>query len=213
MSAPVLWSFRRCPYAMRARLAIASSGIEVELREVVLRDKPESFLQTSPSATVPCLKTSVHLHDESFDIMLWALEQNDPEDWLKMPDAGMELIQTCDGAFKSALDRYKYSVRYDNVDTEGEREKAAQFIRILDEQLGQSDWLFGSQTRLADMAILPFVRQYAHVDLEWFSVQPWVQVIAWLEAFKASPRFSDIMRKYTRWQPDQDPVVFPEVAE
>lgn len=213
MSAPILWSFRRCPYAMRARLAIASSGVEVDLREIVLRNKPDAFLETSPSETVPCLKSGDHVIDESFDIMLWALGQNDPENWLEMPDAGRDLIETCDEPFKSALDRYKYSVRYDDVDAKAEREKAAQFIRTLDEQLGEYDWLYGKQPTLADMAILPFVRQYAHVDLEWFTAQSWTRVNAWLEAFKASPRFSGIMRKYAPWQPDQGPVIFPEVAE
>ncbi|WP_120499930.1 glutathione S-transferase [Roseovarius sp. EL26] len=209
MSIPVLWSFRRCPYAMRARLAIASSDIEVVLREIVLRNKPKAFLATSPSATVPCLQVDDQVIDESFDIMLWALKQNDPEGWLAMPDEGMALISDCDGAFKTALDRYKYSVRYDNVDAQSEREKAAQFVRILNDRLLQSNYLMDAKPTLADMAILPFVRQYAHVDLDWFSAQSWASAKEWLEKFKTSQRFTGIMRKYTPWQPDQAPVSFP----
>ena len=100
---PILWSFRRCPYAMRARLALAVSGQQVELREVLLRDKAEEFLQTSPSATIPCLKTADTVIDESLDIMLWALGRNDPEGWLQMPQEGMELITLFDGPFKTCL--------------------------------------------------------------------------------------------------------------
>jgi glutathione S-transferase len=194
---------------MRARLAIASSGIQVELREVVLRNKPEVFLETSPSGTVPCLKAESQIIDESFDIMIWALSQNDPEHWLSMAEEENTLITECDSSFKSALDRYKYSVRYENVDAYTERENAAQFIHALNARLRHSTYLLGDLPTLADMAILPFIRQYAHVNLEWFSAQPWVQVSDWLEAFKTSERFTEIMRKYPAWYPDQAPVTFP----
>ncbi|MBU2487130.1 MAG: glutathione S-transferase N-terminal domain-containing protein, partial [Alphaproteobacteria bacterium] len=109
---PVLYSFRRCPYAMRARLAVASAGVEVELREILLRDKPAAFLAASPSATVPCLVTDSGVIDESLDVMLWALTQNDPEGWLQMPEAGHDWITRADGPFKQALDRTKYANRY-----------------------------------------------------------------------------------------------------
>ena len=116
MTRPILWSFRRCPYAMRARLAIAASGQAVELREIVLRDKPADFLNASPSATVPCLQHNGRVLDESFDIMLWALEQDDPEGWLDMPKEGLDLVGTNDGSFKRDLDHYKYAVRYPDSD-------------------------------------------------------------------------------------------------
>ena len=210
MALPVLWSFRRCPYAMRARLAIVSAGVHVELREVVLRDKPVEFLQTSPSATVPCLNTGSQVIDESFDIMIWALKANDPEHWLDMPEQGFGLIEANDGWFKHALDRYKYASRHKDVDAEAEREIAAGFICELDALLADRAWLFGALPSLADMAVLPFVRQYAHVDLVWFNRQPWRHVIRWLDAFKASNRFTAIMTKYPQWRAPDQRVLFPD---
>jgi glutathione S-transferase len=206
---PILWSFRRCPYAMRARLAVASADVKVQLREVVLRDKPDEFLAASPSATVPCLQNGAQIIDESFDIMLWALRKSDPEGWLDMPEAGLALIADCDGAFKTALDRYKYSSRHGDVEIDAERRKAGVFLHRLEAQLAGNDWLYGDAPRLADMAILPFVRQFAHVDLAWFTAQPWPNVIGWLEAFKASGRFTAIMTRYPQWQAGDAPVIFP----
>ena len=209
MSLPILWSFRRCPYAMRARLALASSGVETQLREVVLRDKPDEFLATSPSATVPCLNTGSEVIDESLDIMIWALEQYDPEGWLDMPFEGHDLIALCDGPFKTALDHYKYPSRHEGIDAQAQRDAAAAFLSKLDALLGDKSFLFGDTPKLADMAILPFVRQFAHVDLTWFDAQPWPQATRWLEAFKSSDRFAAIMSKYPQWQPDTAPVLFP----
>ena len=206
---PVLWSFRRCPYAMRARLAVARADVQVHLREVWLRDKPPAFLAASPTATVPCLQVGGRVIDESFDIMLWALRRNDPEGWLDMPDSGRALIETCDGPFKTALDRYKYSARHGDVDIAAERQNAGAFLKQLEGMLSGHDWLYGDQPRLADMAILPFVRQFAHVDLAWFNAQKWPHVIRWLEAFKASGRFTAIMAKYPQWQAGDAPVIFP----
>lgn len=209
MSLPILWSFRRCPYAMRARLGLAAAGVQVELREVVLRDKPQAFLDTSPSATVPCLQDGTSVIDESFDIMLWALRRNDPEGWLDMPGMGFDLITDCDGPFKTALDRYKYASRHSDVDIAEEQHKAGLFLHKLDRMLANQAFLFGDRATLADMAILPFVRQFAHVDLAWFTAQPWPNVIRWLEAFKSSDRFQGIMTKYSRWQPGDVPLYFP----
>lgn len=211
MSRPILYSFRRCPYAMRARLAIASSGVQVDLREVLLRDKPEAFLEASPSATVPCLKLGDRVIDESLDIMVWSLDQSDPEGWLLMPEDGHGLIDEADGPFKSALDRYKYPSRYDAEEGEGARDRAADFIHVLDDTLGDGSWLFGDAPTLADMAILPFVRQYAHVDLDWFAGQSWTAAQAWLERFKTSARFAAIMAKYPQWHPEDPSQRFPEL--
>ncbi len=206
---PVLWSFRRCPYAIRARLGIASAGITVELREVVLRDKPQAFLLTSPSNTVPCLDTGDIVIDESFDIMLWALRHNDPEDWLVMPDEGFDLVRQNDSSFKQALDRYKYAIRHVDVDVDAEKQKAGLFLANLDDRLAGQSFLFGDTAKLADMAILPFVRQFSHVDLDWFNEQSWENVQRWLEAFKSSDRFQRVMAKYTQWSETADPVIFP----
>ncbi|MEM9851243.1 MAG: glutathione S-transferase [Pseudomonadota bacterium] len=205
---PVLWSFRRCPYAMRARLALRSATIQVELREILLRDKPKAFLDTSPSGTVPCLKAGDRVIDESLDIMVWALTQNDPDGWLSMPDAGWDLIKDNDGPFKAALDHTKYATRYPDLDPVAERARAAEFLSRLHDNLAQHPWIFGDRPSLADYAILPFVRQFAFVDRAWFDAQPWPSVTAWLDRFLESPDFAAIMVKYPSWQGGQPPVWF-----
>lgn len=131
---PILYSFRRCPYAMRGRMAIAVSGTPVRLREILLRDKPEEMLEASPKGTVPVVVTGDQVIDESLDVMRWALEQNDPEGWLETEDkAG--LIEECDGPFKHHLDRYKYSTRYEGADAEEHRSEGFRFLQKLEAQL------------------------------------------------------------------------------
>ncbi|WP_317056860.1 glutathione S-transferase [Roseovarius rhodophyticola] len=211
MPLPVFWSFRRCPYAMRARLALCVAEQQVELREILLRDKPQAFRAASPSATVPCLETGDEVIDESLDIMRWALAQNDPQGWLDMPEEGEALIQLCDGPFKTALDRYKYATRFPDHDPITERAMASAFLQDLEARLTESEALFGRTRTLADMAILPFVRQFAHVDLVWFQSQPWPNVISWLEGFKASELFGKAMHKFPVWDMQADPVAFPSI--
>ncbi|MEM5472875.1 glutathione S-transferase [Hoeflea sp. AS60] len=203
---PVLYSFRRCPYAMRARLAMSSAGLEVELREVVLRDKPEAFLKASPSGTVPCLVGEGFVIDESLDVMIWALRENDPDNWLNMPEAGHDWIARTDGPFKQALDRTKYPNRYPDVDPDGQRDIAAVFLSDLNSTIGE--WIFDHPT-LSDFAILPFVRQFAFIDKDWFDAQPWPSLQGWLERFLASERFDQIMKKYPQWHDGDPPVCFP----
>ena len=209
MMTPILWTFRRCPYAMRARLAIASSGIRVELREIVLRNKPEGFLVASASATVPCLETADGIFDESLEIMQWALDQSDPEGWLQAPE--LDLIAEADGPFKAALDRYKYPNRFEGVDRLSERAKGEAFLADLEFRLGQG-WLTADAPRLPDMAILPFVRQFAHVDMTWFDTLPLPRVQSWLSDFKASARFAAIMEKYQPWSSEDTVIHFPDAA-
>ena len=207
MSLPILYSFRRCPYAMRARLAIHSAGIQCELREILLRDKAPEFLDTSPKGTVPVVVADTVI-EESHDVMIWALQQNDPEGWLDMPDAGYALLDTVIGPFKTALDRYKYQNRHGS-DIEEERSKASFLLSELNTQLGGKPYLFGDTPTLADMGILPFVRQFANTDRAWFDAQPWPNLIRWLDAFLVSDRFAAIMGKYPKWQ-NGDPVTpFP----
>lgn len=206
MSAAVLWSFRRCPYAIRARLAIQSSGVRVELREILLRDKPPAFLVASPSGTVPCLVTPEGVIDESLDIMAWALGQRDPEGWLDMPPEGMDWIARCDGPFKHALDRVKYASRYPDEDRAAHLATACAMLGDLDAQLG--DWLY-DRPRLADMAMLPFIRQFAFIDKPWFDAQPWPRVHDWLARFLASEAFATVMPKFPRWQAGQAGYCFP----
>lgn len=212
MRPPVLWSFRRCPYAMRARLAIASAGIDCELREVALRDKPEAFLAAASDGTVPALDTGSGMITESLDIMRWALEQTDPEGWLTLPPEAADLISTADGPFKLALDHTKYASRYPDADPKKSREEASRFLRVLNEMLDGRDWLHGSLPRFTDMAALPFVRQFANIDRHWFDAQPWPGLIRWLDAFLASDRFARIMLKYPQWHPGEDPISFPPAS-
>lgn len=210
---PILYSFRRCPYAMRARLATLASGQEVELREIVLRDKAPDFLAASPSATVPCLVLEEgRVLDESLDIMLWALGQDDPDRWMS-PEAGnlddmLTLVSEIDGPFKTHLDRYKYDTRYADADRETERTLASGHLVRLDGMLAETGWLFGSRPSLADFAILPFVRQFANTDRTWFDAEDWPHLTKWLERFEKSDRFAAIMPKYAMWQAGDEPLVF-----
>lgn len=203
---PILYSFRRCPYAIRARLALAASGVQVDLREILLRDKPAAFLAASPSGTVPCLVTDGGVIDESLDIMLWALRQNDPEGWLDMPDAGHDWIALNDGPFKHALDRVKYASRYPGTDRDAQLADATAHLAALSDALG--DWLFDYPT-LADHAMLPFIRQFAFIDKTWFDAQPWPRLQAWLARFLSSDRFDAVMAKQPIWVEGDAPHPFP----
>lgn len=204
---PVLYSFRRCPYAMRARMALGVASVTVELREVVLRDKPAAFLEASPSKTVPCLVLPDRVLDESFDIMVWALGQQDPEGWLDMPEDGFRWVERADGPFKDALDRTKYANRYPGVNADAQRDIASDFLEELDQQIDQ--WIFAKAT-LADFAILPFVRQFAFIDKDWFDAQPWPNLQAWLVRFIKSSAFESMMHKYSQWHEGDAPVYFPD---
>ncbi|MEJ8562307.1 glutathione S-transferase [Yoonia sp. GPGPB17] len=206
---PILWTFRRCPYAMRARLAIQSSGQHVILQEILLRNKPAPFLAASPKGTVPVVQDGNRVIEESRDVMLWALGRNDPEGWLDMPDAGHSLIDTCDGPFKSALDHTKYAVRFPDRDEADERAKAMVFLTDLNDRLTEKPFLMGPRRTLADMAILPFVRQFANTDRAWFDAQGLRPLTRWLDDFLASDRFRGIMTKHPPWQYGQDQVLFP----
>jgi glutathione S-transferase len=209
---PVLYSFRRCPYAMRARLALHASGIAVEHREVVLKDKPAHMLALSPKGTVPVLwlpdaqgTMGGQVLDQSLDIMLWALHQHDPLDWLPVSDAGLAdalaLIAHNDGPFKRQLDRYKYPNRSGLETGAADRDEAALWLHTLDARLRAQAFLAGEQFGLADAAVAPFVRQYAHTDPGWFAAQAWPALLAWLAAFEGSALFDAIMHKHAPWQP------------
>ena len=204
---PVLYSFRRCPYAIRARLAIYSAGIELEIREVLLRDKAPKFLEVSKSKTVPCLQTNDYILDESLEIMIWALNINDPKNWLRETDKSLELIATCDGPFKNALDRTKYPNRYPDESAVENRVLASHFLDFIENQLNPC--LFGENFNLADIAILPFVRQFAHIDFDWFLSQPWPKTAEWLENFKTSEMFNSVMKKYPKWKENDPVTLFP----
>lgn len=211
---PVLYSFRRCPYAMRARLALWVSAQVCELREVVLAHKPAALLAASPKATVPVLITAQgQVLDESLAIMLWALRQHDPLNWLgdeaQLTQVSLPWIGRCDTEFKPHLDRYKYPNRYALPSGDAHRAQGAVFLNDLNLALGQQAGLSGPHPGLADMAIAPFVRQFAHTDAPWFAAQPWPALQAWLAAFEASALFSSVMEKYPPWAPGQATAYFP----
>ncbi|UST72232.1 glutathione S-transferase [Pseudomonas siliginis] len=195
-----LYSFRRCPYAMRARMALRYAGVPVEIVEVSLKDKPAQMLALSPKGTVPVLNADGVVIDESLQIMCWALAQNDPDDWLLAGDSfaalWMEkLIEGNDQIFKSALNRYKYAERYPEQPMEAYRAEGALFLQKLDELLEGREYLLAYHPSLADIALLPFVRQFAHVDREWFAQTPYVRLQVWLQRFLESDLFTSIMKK------------------
>ena len=211
---PVLYSFRRCPYAMRARLAIAASGQRCELREVILRNKPAEMLAASPKGTVPVLiRSDGRVLEESLDIMRWALERSDPQTWLSPPSGSLEdmlaLVARCDGDFKYHLDRYKYASRYEGTDAQAHRDQAAAFLFELEKRLQTTSHLFGDRPVLADMAIAPFVRQFSIADPAWFAAQPWPRLRAWLDGLFKTELFERVMRKYPEWRSGQAAALFP----
>lgn len=205
---PVLYSFRRCPYAMRARLAVASSGVEVELREILLRDKAAAFLEASPKGTVPVL-VGEDVIEESIEVMDWALAQSDPEGLLYGGTAVRELVERCEVEFKGHLDRFKYAVRYEGVDPGEERKLASVYLRELDGLLVERKYLFGDRIGFADIGIAPFVRQFANTDRAWFDAQDWVHLRGWLDRFVQSDRFANIMTKYPKWEAGDAVTLFP----
>lgn len=199
---PILYSFRRCPYAMRARLALAASETEVEHREVLLRDKPTEMLAASPKGTVPILVLpDGQVIEESLDIMRWALGRSDPRGWLAPGETMFELVSQNDGPFKQALDRYKYPDRYEGEDALENRARGLEILTVLEARFAESKHLCGETMSLADAAIFPFVRQFAHTDRDWFAQQALPHLQAWLAAHLASPVFVAIMHKYPLWHP------------
>ncbi len=205
---PVLYSFRRCPYAMRARMALLVSATPVRLREVVLRNKPAEMIAASPKATVPVLVLpDGQVIDESLAIMHWALDRNDPQGWRQGSATESELIAEADGPFKQALDRYKYPTRYENVDPLDHRAAGQAFLEKLDGLIQASGQLMGAKPTLADHAIFPFVRQFANNDREWFDQLPLSALQKWLVDHLASPLFATTMQKYPQWKSgDKEPL-------
>lgn len=208
---PILYSFRRCPYAMRARLAITRAATLVEIREVELRNKPTALLTASPKGTVPVLVLpSGQVIDESLGIMQWALRINDPDDWLSawQSESCLQLIQRNDGEFKYYLDRYKYADRYPEHSVKYYRRQGECFLGDLEQHLQQDAYLCGSRFGIADAAIAPFVRQFAAVDQDWFTQSQYPALRHWLRTFLDSPLFAGIMHQYQPWKADSPPLLF-----
>ncbi len=196
---PVLYSFRRCPYAIRARIALLVSGIAVELREVALGDKPVAMIAASPKATVPVLVPDHGpIIDESMGIMRWALSQHDPQDWLGGEDAA--LITLFDGDFKHHLDRYKYPDRHD-ADPIVHRDAGLALLAALDTRLEAQPNLVREACSMTDIAIMPFIRQFAAVDQGWFYRQPLPHLQSWLARHMGSVLFDRAMLRTKPWMP------------
>jgi glutathione S-transferase len=207
----LLYTYRRCPYAMRARMALLQVGVAYQAHEVSLRDKPPAMLALSPKGTVPVLVLpSGQVLEQSMDIMFWALHQHDPMDWLPASNAGMAdalaLIAHNDGPFKQQLDRYKYPNRSGLESGVADRDEAAIWLRTLDARLRVQPELAGEHFGMADAAVAPFVRQYAHTDPTWFAAQPWPALASWLTKFEASDLFQAIMHKHAPW-PEPAPIL------
>lgn len=210
-SLPLLYSFRRCPYAMRARLGILFSEQQVILREIVLKDKPAQMLAISPKGTVPVLQLSDgQVIEESREIMEWALAQNDPQDLLdaQVLQQANTLIDQNDHEFKHWLDRYKYADRHLEMTQEQYRQKGETFLQVLEELLTQNLYLLADKVTLADIAIMPFVRQFAHVDRNTFYELPYPNVQRWLNHWLAHTLFLQVMTKYQPWAEGDEVVVF-----
>ncbi|QUT05881.1 glutathione S-transferase [Sphingobium phenoxybenzoativorans] len=211
MTLPILYSFRRCPYAMRARMGLLASGIAVELREVVLRDKPAEMLAASPKGTVPVLVLpDGGVIDESLDIMRWALAQSDPLGWLARDDAA--LIARNDGPFKQHLDRYKYPGRHGS-DPAAHRAAGLAILSEMDARLAAGSkvgdrQLCGDVAGIADIATFPFIRQFAATDQAWFDAQPLPHLQRWLAGHIGSDLFARAMLRLPPWKAGDDMVVF-----
>ena len=197
MSVAVLYSYRRCPYAMRARMALKYSGIKVDVREIALKNKPAEMLKVSPKGTVPVLVLQDgHVIEQSLEIMHWALQQNDVDGWLAADSTlTQQLIAENDGSFKQALDKYKYAICFPEQSTEIYRLQGEAFLRKLELRFSQSQFLLQNQLSLADIAIFPFIRQFAAVDAAWFDAADYPRLKAWLRVLLKSALFESVMVK------------------
>jgi glutathione S-transferase len=222
MHLPILYSFRRCPYAIRARMALAYAGISYELREVSLKNKPREMLDISPKGTTPVMQIfsgqDFIVLEESLDIMHWAIQQNDPLNWKGLPDHSVaiaqQLINTNDREFKQSLDRYKYPNRFPEKSQEFYRQQAEEFLQVLELQLQQRSstqtihkFLISDRQTLTDMAIFPFVRQLAYVDIDWFQSSPYQHLQQWLKWHETSEIFELVMQKFPVWNPEQEAII------
>ena len=210
-SYPCLYSFRRCPYAMRARLGILFAQQQVELREVVLKNKPPQMLAISPKGTVPVLQLmDGSIIEESREIMVWALEQNDPQNLLDeaLRTQADELIDQNDNEFKYWLDRYKYADRHPQMSQADYKQKGEVFLQHLEALLSQHRYLLGNEISVADIGVMPFVRQFAHVDREVFYNLHYPNLQRWLQNWLEHPLFVQAMTKFKPWEEGDELVVF-----
>ena len=208
MNYPILYSFRRCPYAMRARLALAYSGIDYEHREILLKNRPDELYALSPKGTVPVLQLNDGtVIDESIDVMKWALVQSDPDCWYtdKIVEQN-SLIAQNDDEYKKRLDMYKYHERFPEGSYDEFQNAVGEILKVYELILSKSSYLCGDNVTLADMALFPFIRQGVHVDLAWFNAQ-FPILSKWLKIFNESELFMSIMKKYTLWETGENGII------
>ena len=209
---PRLYSFRRCPYAMRARLALLFAELPVELREIVLKNKPSQMLAISPKGTVPVLQLPEgRVIQESRDIMVWALEHNDKQGLLdaKLIKQANDLLDKNDHEFKHWLDHYKYADRYPEMSQAEYQERGEVFLQSLETLLNKNAYLLGDSISIADIGIMPFVRQFAHVDRDVFYGLPYPKLQRWLQDWLEHPLFKQAMTKFDPWQEGDEVIIFP----
>lgn len=226
MALPVLYSLRNCPYAMRARMAVYKSGQIVALRDLVLSNKPKEMIAASAKATVPILVLSESkVIDESVDIMLWALSESDPNNMLRIDqcvqqyneternipqkfDEILSLIYLFDNEFKPSLEAYKCAKRYHEDNVQECREVCETYIDNLEQRLTQHSYLIDDQESLADIALVPFIRQFAKVERQWYLQSPYSRVRKWLNQYLQSAMFNKVMAKYPLWSNEQPDIKF-----
>ena len=206
MTLPILYSFRRCPYAMRARMALILASQKCELREILLKNKPDEMLKISPKGTVPILQLPDKVLDESLDIISWACKSSvsDMHIYSRVEEAmSDELIQLFDSEFKYHLDRYKYSSRY-GVESKEHQKECKTILKNLEVMINPNPWIFGRQVSLLDISILPFIRQCKIANPDWFFAQKFVKVIGLLNYFENDDLFIQAMQKYDLWDPKKN---------
>ncbi|WP_434729422.1 glutathione S-transferase [Pseudomonas soli] len=196
----ILYSFRRCPWAMRARLALRYAGCDVQVVEVKMKEKPAELLALSPKGTVPVLDTGNGVLEESLDIMRWALDRHDPDDWRLLADPAAArqadaLIARNDSAFKAQVNLYKYAERYPEYSRAHYRTHAEPWLAELESLLEGRPWLLAEHPSLADAALLPLMRQFAGVEPQWFAEAAYPRLRSWLQGWLGSSLFKAVMAK------------------
>ena len=213
MEYPILYSFIRCPYAMRARMALKLTNTKCEIREVRLNNKPKQMIDKSPKGTVPVLVLQKAVIDESNDIIEWALSSNNIFDGNidnDQIDLTNNLIELFDSKFKYNLDRYKYATRYENIDKDKHKMECLDILINLENVISNKEWILGSKINKLDISILPFIRQFRIADIEWFDKQNKIKGIQKiLFNFLDSNLFKEVMYKYDVWEENAEPQFFP----
>ena len=203
---PILYSFRRCPYAMRARMALILASKECELREILLKNKPDEMLEISSKGTVPVMQFADKVLDESLDIISWAMESPVSNVYIYTGTEELlseELIKLFDSKFKYHLDRYKYSSRY-GADPKTHQDECKIILDDLEDKINPKPWIFGKEVSLLDISILPFIRQCKIANPDWFFAQSFIKVIDLLNYFENSDLFTQAMQKYDLWDPNKN---------